>query len=159
MFRVLKTRRSGTYAIQVHWLLIYGSLSRFCRVIYTDISSIEVFNRPDTPCQSAHFALEFINERSHFLVLVSADVPNASCWMWPSKTDFLHLWSVRPNLRGYDALSVAQEPSFTLYDAPYAPIKSLMLPRCSQDTVLGPVATAVFPKGMDMGSPFLGVYR
>ena len=49
--------------------------------------------QPDFPCHSAHLALEFVNERSHFIVLVSADTPNASCWMWPSKTDFLHLWS------------------------------------------------------------------
>lgn len=70
------------------------------------------------------------------------------------------LWLVEPkNLRGYDALSITQEPSFTLSDAPYAPIKSLMLPRCHADTVLGPIATAVCPEGMDMGSPFLGAYR
>lgn len=66
-------------------------------MIFTDISRIKVFNDHDFPYHSAHLALEFVNERSHFIVLVSADVPNASCRMWPSKTDFLHLWPMGPS--------------------------------------------------------------
>ena len=89
--------RTAMFSLQCgQFITLYGSLSRFCRVVFTDISRIKVFNNPDFPCHSAHLALEFVNERSHFIVLVSADTPNASCRMWPSKTDFLHLWPMGP---------------------------------------------------------------
>lgn len=92
------SRRTAMFSLQCGQF-IYGSLSRVSvLLVFTDISRIKViFNGPDFPYHSAHLAFKPLYERSHFFVLVSADMPHAACRMVPCKTDFLHLWPMRPS--------------------------------------------------------------